>query len=63
MTSFADFCAALKVNEAEAHELVWYLAAYRARQTVLQLTPMIKADKSAAAIVEDQRDEGYRSDV
>lgn len=53
--TFSEFCADLRVTEGEAHELVWYLAAYRQRQTVLRLMPTIKPDKTAAQIIEEQR--------
>jgi Cft2 family RNA processing exonuclease len=53
--TFSEFCEQLKVTEAEAHELVWYLAAFRQRQTVQTLLPRIVPDKTGAKIVEELR--------
>jgi hypothetical protein len=52
--TFSEFCAEFRVTEAEAHELVHHLAAFRMRRT-LDLLAGIKPDKTAAQIIEEQR--------
>jgi hypothetical protein len=54
MMTFEEFCKEFKVDEAEAHELVYHLAAVRMRAT-LSLLSTIKPDKTTAQIIEEHR--------
>lgn len=52
--TFDEFCKEFKVKEAEAHELVDFLASCRMKQT-LRLHSRVLPDKSASEIIEEWR--------
>lgn len=52
--TFDEFRKDMKLTEAEAHELVHYLAALRMRET-LGLLRQIPPDKTAGQIIEEHR--------